>query len=82
MRKLKLQVEDLEIVSFETVRLQDGRGTVAGHVEQFPASVQGNTCTSDAVCNPAHTRDGGNTCQESCQGTFCYPYSYNGCIAP
>lgn len=77
MRKLKLQVEDLEIVSFETARPLDGRGTVASHNEQFPPSVQGGTCTADAACNPMYTRDGGYTCWESCQdcnsnATLCY----------
>ena len=65
MRKLKLQVEDLEVVSFETDRAMDIRGTVNGHKTAPPT--EDPTCAGQPTCDAnAATCDNGNTCYLSC----------------
>jgi hypothetical protein len=59
MNKLKLQIEDLAIESFETARAAGDEGTVVGH------ATQGNKYT----CDPAVGTCFGYTCYETCAGT-------------
>jgi hypothetical protein len=61
MRKLKLDLTDLEVTSFETRRDDGPRGTVAGH-KTAPPSMAGDT-----YCGG--TCDGGYSCDQSCGGT-------------
>jgi len=54
MRKMKLEIEELEVTSFETVTEEDGRGTVAAHdlsgvscpCQSYPTR---NTCCTPLV---------------------------------
>lgn len=65
MRKLRLQVEDLEVVSFETDRERGMRGTVAGHKTAPPT--EDPTCLGQPSCDPnVATCNGGYTCYVSC----------------
>lgn len=67
MQKLKLQVEDLEVVSFETDDSMEARGTVAGHKTASPT--QDPTCIGQPTCDPEFaTCNHGMTCFPSCQG--------------
>lgn len=61
-KKLKLQVEDLTIDSFETAAVVKRSGTVHG-----AGATEWNTCPGYG-----QTCDGGNTCWDSC-GCVSYP---------
>lgn len=67
MRKLKLELTELQVTSFETVRVNEGVGTVAGYKTAPPTELGGQTCQT---C-PGQ----GNTCeyqtcaQQSCAGS-------------
>ncbi|HSU17150.1 pinensin family lanthipeptide [Longimicrobium sp.] len=56
MRKMKLDVDDLRVTSFETHVEEKERGTVRGHV-----ATEWNTCEG-GTCN------GQQTCWDSCDG--------------
>jgi hypothetical protein len=56
MRKIRLDVDDLQVVSFATQGVEKERGTVRGHVQTEWNTCQGGTC------------DPGNTCWDSCDG--------------
>ena len=59
MKKLKLNLDDLKIDSFEINTVNDhGRGTVKGDGSGLP------TCDGPETC-------GGDTCQFSCDGDSC-----------
>lgn len=66
MNKLRLQLDDLRIDSFETTPAEKPRGTVVG--EQC-------TCYTHCTCPGGPTCDGtcydscGGTCEQSCRGT-------------
>jgi hypothetical protein len=61
MRKLKLELAELEVTSFETPTSSGLRGTVAGH-KTAPPTEFGATC--DGTCE-----GGGYTCDyQSCGG--------------
>ena len=65
MRKLKLEIADLEVASFSPLAQDDGpRGTVAGHKTAPPATQDGG-----ATCNGAYTCGGDNTCYQTCANT-------------
>lgn len=51
MKKLHLELADLQVESFETTDAVSGRGTVEAHVSP--------RCVTNYTCNPAH-----NTCGE------------------
>jgi hypothetical protein len=57
MKKLKLQIDDLAIESFETAPAAADEGTVVAH------ATQGNKYT----CDPAVGTCFGYTCYETCQ---------------
>jgi hypothetical protein len=69
MRKLMLQLDDLQVESFETAGTPDLRGTVEAHVSN-PCIKTTNTCPY--TCDDA-------TCIGSCQGTSCYMPACNTC---
>jgi hypothetical protein len=60
MRKLKLQLEDLQIDSFQTTSPEKPKGTVFG--EQC-------TCYTQCTCPGCPTCAGYGTCDASCNGT-------------
>ena len=79
MRKLKLQVEDLEVVSFETNRTLDERGTVAGYKTLPPTEM---TCEGQASCDVNYpTCNNGDTCYNSCDGCGSYRTDCALCIS-
>lgn len=66
MRKLKLELDDIQVESFETNRLEAERGTVRGHVSiANPCTGQCDT-VNDATCDPeagcTNTAAGDYTC--------------------
>jgi hypothetical protein len=78
MRKLKLDIDHLEVQSFETAGTPEARGTVRGHISyncntQF-AGCSNNTCpggghTCDAYSCPAESCDGCGTNRCGSEGT-------------
>ncbi len=91
MKKLKLNLEDLKVESFETNPMQSKMGTVLGNLKegdtQPPENCNGGgggtldiavyTCNL-LVCNTMHhiyTCGGQNTCGETCLGTCPQDYS-------
>ena len=48
MKKLALKLETLEVQSFETQAVREGRGTVAGHAA--PQPFDSWDCTEDPSC--------------------------------
>jgi hypothetical protein len=74
MRKLKLDLIDLEVTSFETATELDARGTVAGH-KTAPPPPSNPTCDGYmASCDDAYTcaacvtQSCAGTCEASCWG--------------
>jgi hypothetical protein len=65
MRKLKLQVEDLEVATFRTTEVPEERGTVVGHKTAPPSM---NTCPGYNTCD-APTYHGEYTCAYTCNCT-------------
>lgn len=80
MKKLKLDLEHVEVESFETERLPDGQGTVRGYVSIVnPCSGQCNTvddptCDVDGACT--NTAVGNYTCV----ATLCEELCSNGVL--
>ena len=70
MRKLRLQLEELEVDSFETSPLRHRRGTVAAHATHFGTC--GTTC-DDYTCVEQTCMGGQHTCWDSCD-TACNSY--------
>lgn len=58
MRKIKLALDTLQVASFETVAVDEERGTVHGHWSQY------GTCDGRAA-----TCQYGGTCTNGCPGT-------------
>jgi len=79
MKKLKLQLEDLRIDSFQTTPAEKPKGTVFG--EQCTCYTQ-CTCpgcpTCDASCNGTCEASCNGTCDASCNGT-CAPSAAGTC---
>jgi hypothetical protein len=80
MRKLKLEIADLEVVSFQTDIAQDKGGTVEGYKTVSPTD--GHTCPEYPSCDPyVQTCNDAATCAPSC-GDTCYDgcgSHYSGC---
>jgi hypothetical protein len=58
MRKLKLEIEALEVESFEPAAVRGERGTVRGHLSAYyepcqPGDTWQMSCTCEATCNAA-----------------------------
>jgi hypothetical protein len=72
MRKMRLELDDLDVESFDTRPSEAGRGTVKGHATQY-GSCQGScvqtcggpTCESPCEVEPTMYL----TCMESCGWT-------------
>ena len=78
MKKLKLNLDEIKIESFETVTVSTLRkGTINGE-ESVPPSECNDTCTSPScfgdscgiTCSP------NTTCVETCQGNTCIDSCY------
>jgi len=76
MRKLKLDLTDLEVASFETRVPEGRRGTVAAHKPPAPtyfgATCNDYTCGLGGTCDYATCVQG---CYESAGGCFSWPYT-------
>jgi hypothetical protein len=72
MKKLKLEVDDLEVTSFAAQDEQEGTGTVNG----LQSNLQ--TCVSNG-CGPSYDR---TQCAEYCTLAGCYPSQYCSDIGP
>jgi hypothetical protein len=75
MRKISLNLDSLEVASFETTGVGEDRGTVAGHVELSPTH---RTCDGSATpecfeSNACPQTDGVDTCAASCYTCFTNP---------
>ncbi|HET7229864.1 MAG TPA: pinensin family lanthipeptide [Longimicrobium sp.] len=70
MRKLKLQLDSLEVESFSTDEVKEEIGTVHAHVSLACTNApNGTTCNGNATCDGAYTCDGEYTCNyKSCDG--------------
>jgi hypothetical protein len=68
MKKLKINLDDLQVESFETQ--PDGRSTVEAY--SGDVTVYDDNCcgTNDVSCNAA-TYGGGNTCDTTCDQFIC-----------
>ena len=75
MNKLKLQLEDLSVESFDTTRPEKARGTVFG--EQCTCYTR-CTCLGGPTCNASCNGTCNDTCNASCYGT-CYEATCNNC---
>lgn len=65
MRKLKLQIEDLNVVSFSTQAEETARrGTLFGHVKEAPQQTYADYCTYGNTCVSACV--GAQTCWHTC----------------
>ncbi|HEX8904154.1 MAG TPA: hypothetical protein VF771_04890 [Longimicrobiaceae bacterium] len=62
MRKLKLELDDLQVESFQTDESLPGLGTVHAHVSAVCTGANGNTCNGLNTCDGAATCDGAYTC--------------------
>jgi hypothetical protein len=88
MRKLKLNIQDLDVESFSVASPADGSGTVEGRAVFQPTSVScidcvgGGTwtCIGPTLCCPATWQQ---TCNASCFftecGWYCYSQARTGC---
>lgn len=67
MKKMKLDLDDLKVESFETTaESQDGEGTVYGYITQD--LTQCGDCTN-FLCEPTNNRTCGSTCGPTCGNT-------------
>ncbi|HYW12345.1 MAG TPA: hypothetical protein VE871_10310 [Longimicrobium sp.] len=67
MNKLKLHLDDLSVESFDTVKMEEAKGTVVGEQCTCPGV---NTC--DFTCDDATCVGSCQTCSPSCWDT-CRP---------
>jgi hypothetical protein len=66
MRKMKLNVADLEVSSFETRAEMEARGTVAGHLNETARTEDEGSCGAGPVSCYHY-----NTCRPSCAHGSC-----------
>lgn len=68
MKKLRLQIDDLSVESFETGDVAKRRGTVIGHLVYTDprACTEQGACTIDGTCADTAC---GNSCAGTCFGT-------------
>jgi hypothetical protein len=69
MNKLKLQLDDLSVESFDTVAARTGKGTIFG--EQCTCYTQ-CTCPGCPTCDASCNGTCAATCNGSCDGTCDY----------
>ena len=78
MRKLKLEIESLEVESFAPSNAATGAGTVRGYLSAYyelcrPGDTWQNTCTCEPTCNAQTCYNCGSN---DCSGhDTCYPVS-------
>ncbi|HSU15274.1 hypothetical protein [Longimicrobium sp.] len=72
MRKLKLQMDDLRIDSFDTADVPAGGGTVRGHI----SLAQGSCRTCEVTCNPSCDY----SCDYTCDGFATYGGTHQLCV--
>lgn len=78
MRKLKLNINELEVASFQTGEEQDRGGTVLGHKLPPPSEI---SCPGMYTCDP-QTYAGDYTCDYTCNctnGDYCASDFTRGC---
>jgi hypothetical protein len=81
MRKLKLDLTDLEVTSFEARAETAERGTVAGHKLPPPSEIDA-TCgqyTCDQGANTCEYQTCYNSCYGTCAGGVCGTWPQTGC---
>ncbi len=79
MKKLKLNLEDLKVESFETVSRKNKKGTINGNAPTWPNDP---TCAEECITaftDPCDTQY--NTCDESC-GVSCPATCAGSCVGP
>lgn len=91
MKKLRLQLENLQIESFATGNGEADRGTVEGHVSTL-CTGGGRTCDAGNTCGANDTCGDNGTCYISCNGScpapctnefsYCYNNTCFDCSAP
>ncbi|HET7461786.1 MAG TPA: hypothetical protein VFJ82_11090 [Longimicrobium sp.] len=84
MKKLKLELDSMEVESFETATTEQDPGTVRAHLTYDPEAGCGPTeesrCVTDCGCSGMWTCpgsipgtcDGGVTCYGTCHTAQCY----------
>lgn len=77
MSKLTLQLDDLQVDSFDTTRPEKDRGTVVGAQETWPSQYTGYACLSVCYQTCAVTCYE-PSCEETCGGGTCFHQS---CVA-
>lgn len=82
MRKLKLELTDLEVTSFQTHRVEGPRGTVQGQKLPTPTYMD-NTCNNYTCGGMDYTCEY-FTCVADCYesgagGGACFSWPYTGC---
>ena len=75
MKKLKLQLEDLEVDGFSTTPAEPERGTVNGHSHFTWCTCPGGF-TCDATCPNTCAATCPNTCPQTCDDFTC---AYESC---
>jgi hypothetical protein len=75
MKKLRLDVDRLEVESFAIARGGEARGTVEGHVS-LRCTGGGATCNGDNTCADGYTCGAAGSCYLSCAGTCPAPCTY------
>jgi hypothetical protein len=65
-RKLRLEIDQLQVESFDTHGVGEGRGTVHGHVPPD------DTFTVNGLLGPCTCQSVVNTCQGSCNPSVCH----------
>jgi hypothetical protein len=73
MRKLRLDLDQLTVDSFDTVTAKSERGTVVG--EQCTCYTQCDTCPGCPTCNASCNGTCDQTCGDSCWGSCPPDYS-------
>lgn len=83
-KKLKLEIENVQVESFDTVPAEAGRGTVRGQITAAESCEVVTDCTCRTYCqctgqwtcpdNPLGTCDGGSTCYGTCHTGACACY--------
>ncbi|MEM7584070.1 MAG: hypothetical protein AAF560_11855 [Acidobacteriota bacterium] len=87
MKKLKLDLDDLEVESFQTTpdTGDSEEGTVYGYLSFGPGNTCDNGCTGNTACRVCtnQTLCNQNTCQPNCTNhTLCNQNTCNNCPCP
>ena len=84
MKKLRLDLDELTVTSFETDHAQSGGGTIEGYISTR-CTGGAMTCDDGNTCVPAGATCDNDTCYVSCAGSCpCDPNydTYDGCGGP